>query len=143
MKKVITNSESETINFGKKIASQLCGGEVLCLSGDLGAGKTTLIKGIAKGLGVKKIITSPTFVLMKVYKLKAQGSRLKDLAHIDCYRVDGAEAIRGIGATEYFGQKDTVVVIEWAEKIKKILPKRRMEIRIKVKGENQRQFLVN
>lgn len=151
-------SEKQTFNLGKKLAQQLKGGEVLALIGELGAGKTVLVKGIAKGLGIKKIITSPTFVLMKIYEIQATsykftphnpskaricvGLQANKLVHIDCYRIKNPQEIVDIGATEYFGQKDTVVVIEWADIIKKILPKDRLEIEISLKGEKGRKIVV-
>ncbi len=140
MKKIITNSAHETIKLGEKIASQLKGGEVLCLYGELGAGKTTLIKGIARGLGIKKIITSPTFVLMKVFQVKSQKSKVKSFVHIDCYRIDNASAIEDIGAMEYFRREDAVTVIEWPERIEKLLPKDCIKIKIKHKGEMAREI---
>ncbi len=169
--KIITHSEKETIELGKKLARELHGGEVIALYGDLGSGKTTLVKGIAQGLGIKKIITSPTFILMNVYKitnyelpfghellstppsaLRAQalnGSsrprgkaerRITNFVHIDCYRIHSAHDIENIGAQEYFGRKDSVVVVEWPEKIKSILPKRKLEITITSREKNKRIF---
>ena len=142
--KILTNSERQTFNLGKKLASKLQGGEVLALNGQLGAGKTVLIKGIAAGLGIKHIITSPTFVIMKVYKSGARGQGLgvRNLVHIDCYRVKDPQAIAGIGVADYFGQKDTVTVIEWADYIKKLLPKKRMNIAIKLKSLNKREITI-
>lgn len=162
--KYITKSEKQTIALGKKIAKTLKGGEILALSGDLGAGKTTLIKGIAQGLGIKKIITSPTFVLMKVYNVangkwlmangkqkRAIGHKLQaishkpyaisQLVHIDCYRIKSPQEILDIGANEYFGKEDTVVVIEWADKIKKILSKNLININLSLgKNLNERKI---
>lgn len=140
MKKVITTSEKETMDFGKRLARTLKGGKVIALHGDLGAGKTTLIKGIAQGLGIKKIITSPTFVLMNVYKVKDLRFKIKELIHIDCYRIKNEKDILHIGADDYFGRPDAVVVIEWAEKIKNILPRERGDIIIKNSGECKRIF---
>ncbi|MBU1164435.1 tRNA (adenosine(37)-N6)-threonylcarbamoyltransferase complex ATPase subunit type 1 TsaE [Patescibacteria group bacterium] len=148
MSKHITTSEKQTIALGKKIASGLKDGEVLALTGDLGAGKTTLIKGIAQGLGIKKIITSPTFVLMKVYQVNSpKASRrgviyIRQFVHIDCYRTKSPQEIVDIGADEYFGDKNTVVVIEWAEKIKKILPRQTKKILLEL-GNNQNTRIIN
>jgi len=145
-----TNSEIQTFNLGKKLASQLCGGEILALSGPLGAGKTVLVKGLAAGLGVKEIITSPTFVVMKVYPVRHTAAKdvspaqkkIKRLVHIDCYRVNEPQAILDIGAAEYFRQPDTVTVIEWAEYLKPILPRKKINLTIKFKNFNQRQITV-
>lgn len=136
--KHLTKTEKQTFNLGKKIAMGLKGGEVLALSGDLGAGKTIFSKGIAEGLGVKKIVTSPTFILMNVYDVKK--GKIKKLAHIDCYRLTDASELENIGATEYFNNPEAVVIIEWAEKVKKILPKGSLKISIKIKAGNQREI---
>ena len=155
--KHITHSEKQTYNLGKKLAKTLKGGEVLALIGELGAGKTVLIKGIAAGLGIKQIITSPTFVLMKVYALLRTKNKkqltINNLVHIDCYRIKNAEEISAIGAQEYFSQKNTVVVVEWADKIKPILPRLRSssfggqarqkkEIKIKLIDQNTREITI-
>ena len=133
--KRISQNAAATQTFGKQLAKKLRGGEIIALHGDLGAGKTTLVKGLAAGLGVTQHITSPTFLLMRGYEIanskgqiansrgqRAKGS-IKRLIHIDCYRIKSANEIKDIGALEYFGRPDTVVVVEWAEKIKKILPR--------------------
>jgi len=140
----LTQSAKQTFNLGKKMASQLKGGEVLALTGELGAGKTVFIKGVAAGLGIKKSVTSPTFVLMKVYPLQAKSYQLKTrrLVHIDCYRIKNPQELIDIGAGEYFGQKETIAVIEWAEKIKKILPSQKIEIKIRLRRQNQREITI-
>ena len=144
IKKYLTTSEKQTFNLGKKLAKTLKGGEVLALTGELGAGKTVLIKGIATGLGIKKVVTSPTFVLMKVYPLKAKNYKLTadKLIHIDCYRTTNQQQITDIGATEYFGRADSIVVIEWAEKIKPILPKRRIDVKFEYAGKEKRRIFI-
>ena len=126
-----TASEKETIALGKKLAKRLRGGEVLALRGELGAGKTTLVKGIAAGLGVKKTITSPTFLLMRVYPIRHPA--IKTLIHVDCYRIKKAGEIGDLGIGEYLGKKDAVVVIEWPEKIKKLLPRQTIFITLQSK----------
>ncbi len=130
--------------MGKKIAQTLRGGDVLALNGQLGAGKTVFIKGLAAGLGIKQVITSPTFVIMKVYKsgIRDKGLGIRDLVHIDCYRVNDPRAIIDIGAADYFGRPDAVTVIEWADYLKTILPKKRINITIKHKGLNQREITI-
>jgi len=132
-----THSEKETYDFAKNFAAKLKGGEVLCLVGDLGAGKTAFTKGLAAGLGVKGIVTSPTFVLMKIYKAN---HKIKELAHIDAYRLkDGSELVN-IGAEEYFGDKECVTVIEWADRVKDIWPKGCSEIRFEIGKGNERKI---
>jgi len=141
-KKFITRSEKETFNLGKNFAAKLNGGEVLALSGNLGAGKTIFAKGLAAGLGVKEIITSPTFVIMKVYFLPKAENKIKNFVHIDCYRVSEPEAIEAIGAKEYFNRQDSIVLIEWAERIKKILPEKFIKIKISIVKNNQREIII-
>ena len=125
--KFISFSEKETFNFAKKFAKKLKGGEILGLIGDLGAGKTIFTKGLAAGLGIKKNITSPTFVLMKIYKITplVRGGRgVTTLVHIDAYRLRSAKDLIAIGVKEYLTKPDTITIIEWADKVKKMLPKK-------------------
>jgi len=130
-----THSEKETYDFAKGFAQKLMGGEVLCLIGDLGAGKTAFTKGLAAGLGVKGIVTSPTFVLMKIYDVH---NRIKEMAHIDAYRLSGGQELINIGAEEYFKDKQCVAVIEWADRIRDIWPKDCLKIYFKIlKGDDR------
>ena len=126
MKKIITKNEKEALNFAKNFAKTLKGGEIIGLSGNLGAGKTIFAKGIAQGLNIKNNINSPTFVLMKVYD--APGKIIKKLVHIDAYRLKNPEDLKAIGALDYMQREDTLTLIEWIENIEKIIPK-------KVQGE--------
>jgi len=121
MKSFISLSQKTTIDFGAKLSQSLKGGDILLLYGDLGAGKTTLVKGIAAGLGIKKEITSPTFALLNLYKLKANKSKLEALVHIDTYRLKNEQELIDIGAEDYLGAPGTVCVIEWPEKIEGLL----------------------
>jgi len=97
------------------------GALVLALSGDLGSGKTTFIQGFMRGLGVKNKITSPTFVLIKNYKLKI--SNYKRAYHIDCYRIKNAGELLKLGLKEILNNPQNIVLIEWAERILRALPK--------------------
>jgi len=122
MKQKITNNENETYIFGEEYAKSLAKGSVIGLIGNLGAGKTKFAQGLAKGLGIKRIVNSPTFVIMKVYPIKKE--KLKNFVHIDTYRIKNEQDIASIGAEEYFNREDSIVLIEWADKIKKMLPKK-------------------
>ena len=139
MKKHITNSPEQTKQLAAKIASQFRGGEVIGLVGELGSGKTTFVQGLAKGLGIDEIVNSPTFVLMKMYK--TEDRRPKILIHVDCYRLTDSQELIDIGLEEYLGKEDTVVVIEWAEKVQDLLPKDSMMIEFK-EGENENQRVI-
>lgn len=135
-----TKSEKETLSLAKKFTAKLKGGEVIGLIGDLGAGKTVFVRGVAKTLGVKNKITSPTFVLMKNHKIKHD--TIKMLVHIDAYRLKTDHDLEAIGAKEYFGRPDTIVFIEWADRVKKILPKKVIFIKIKYAGEEKREYII-
>jgi len=138
----ITNNQEETIALGKKFSQGLSGGEVILLIGDLGAGKTTFVKGAAEGLGVEKVITSPTFVIMKVYQTKKH-ENIKSLVHIDTYRGMDAIELENIGAMEYFGRKDCVCFVEWGAGLEDYLKKRKIKT-VKIEfgslSENKRQI---
>ncbi|MBI4779663.1 tRNA (adenosine(37)-N6)-threonylcarbamoyltransferase complex ATPase subunit type 1 TsaE [Candidatus Falkowbacteria bacterium] len=135
----LSASPKQTFNFAKKFSKNLAGGETLGLIGNLGAGKTVFTKGLALGLGIKKNIASPTFVLMKAYSV-AKHKKIKFLVHIDAYRVRSASDLTSIGAHEYFNRPDTVTIIEWADKIKKILPKKARLIKINLQKDNLRKI---
>jgi tRNA threonylcarbamoyladenosine biosynthesis protein TsaE len=113
---VVSNSPEETIEVGRKVGSQLKGGEVVAVCGALGSGKTHLIKGIASGVGAaeSKKVTSPTFVIINEYK-----GRL-DIYHIDAYRLESISEFEMIGFDDYC-QPQSVVLIEWADKIESAL----------------------
>ncbi len=125
---MITKSALETQKYGEKLASKLKSGGVLCLYGDLGAGKTTLVQGLAKGLGIKRRITSPTFIIMRKYE---------NFWHIDLYRLENADSL---GLLEIFADPKNIVIIEWPEIIKKVLPEHYIKIRIKDLNNDRRQI---
>ena len=126
--KITTHSEKETFEIGQNIESEKFADMIICLDGDLGSGKTVLTKGIAHALGIEEI-TSPTFNIVKEYEGEA------NLYHMDVYRVE--DDIDNLGLSEYF-TKGGIVVIEWADTIKDILPKERLDIKFKVLDENKR-----
>lgn len=133
---IVTNSNVETMNIGLRLSEVLLPGSVLLLTGDLGAGKTTLVRGLAKGLGIKEVVQSPTFNIMKVY-LKAE----KPLIHIDAYRL--ADINDDIGLDEYIGYESGITVIEWPDYIKNLIPDNAIGISIKHKGNDVREITIN
>ena len=140
--RVITKSAKQTISLGKKIAKNFKGGEIIGLEGNLGAGKTTLVKGIAEELGIKQTITSPTFLLMKVYPVR-KNKLIKNFVHLDCYRIKNPNDILGIGVEDYFNDPSSIVLIEWPEKIKKVLPGQTKKIELSLVSNNQREIILN
>jgi len=141
---MIISNQTQTIAFGKKLSTTLKGGDILCLYGDLGAGKTTLTKGIAEGLGVKETITSPTFALMNVYNIKTlKRENKKTLVHIDTYRLKNEQELIDIGAEDYLGDKDTICIIEWPEKISTLLQnKKTISVEIEHVEEKTREIII-
>ncbi len=132
---IATRSSQETVRLGERIGRALKANDVLALCGDLGAGKTTLIQGIAKGLGIKDYVTSPTFTLINEFK-----GRL-NFYHIDLYRLEDACEAEDIAIEEYF-TKGGVTAIEWADKIKEIMPADSIKIEMQIKGDNERDIKI-
>ena len=130
---IATKNYKETILLGERIGRSLKPDDIVALSGCLGAGKTTLIQGIAKGLGVQNWVTSPTFTLINEF----EGNL--NLYHIDLYRIENIDDAEDLAIEEYF-TKGGVTVIEWAEKIDPILPAETIRIGIKIVSENERSF---
>ena len=117
---ITLDDEAATLEYGRHLAHSLSGGMVVTLQGDLGAGKTTLVKGLAEGLGIREVITSPTFVLMRFYD--TGNKDIKRLCHIDAYRLTSAQDLQMIGVEEYINNPDTLTVIEWPERVEGIIP---------------------
>jgi len=145
---VLTESARATQKLGEKFAADLISGKlssrVICLYGDLGSGKTTFIQGLARGLGIKKRVLSPTFIIMRQYPLTINHeSSIINFFHIDLYRIEKVEDTRGLGLEEIWSDTGNIVAIEWPEKIEKILPKKRIEIHFEYVGENGRKIKIN
>ena len=135
---IISNSESDTVALGFKLAKILRSGDIICLYGDLGAGKTTFVRGVAKGLGVKQdLVHSPTFTIMNIYEKKKGLS----LFHFDLYRLETIDDILDVGYDEFlFG--DGVSVIEWSEKLGDLLPDDNISISLKHKSLETREIKI-
>lgn len=133
MPKIILKNSLETKKFGFKLAKKLKAGDILALIGDLGAGKTTFVQGLAKGLGVKNKITSPSFVRLKIYPVNKKN--IRRLCHFDFYRLESLSFLESKEVKEYLKNKDGVLAIEWADKIKPLLPKKTIILNFQF-GEN-------
>ena len=134
---VITTTAQQTQDFAQQFSATLVGGETILLNGDLGAGKTHFVKGVAKGLGIDDVITSPTFALHNQYN----GGRLV-LNHFDFYRIMDPEEAEMLGLNEFFGEKDSVSCIEWSENIAELLPCDCIVVTIEKLDENSRQITI-
>ncbi len=130
MKKII-KSTTDMIDFGAKLGAELRGGEVIELIGDVGAGKTTFTKGLAKGLAIAETVQSPSFTISRVYD-----GRL-ELVHYDFYRLNNA-GVMALELADNLSDAEKVVVIEWAETVADILPKERIRIKISSPSETER-----
>lgn len=137
---VRTFSQEETKNLASDLAQTLHGGDIIALFGDLGAGKTVFAQGLALGFGIKRRILSPTFVFVRFYPFVKNGKKLI-FYHIDLYRGQKLSDFEVLGLAELFSL-DSVVVIEWAEKIQKNLPKKRINVYIKKISKNIRQIKI-
>lgn len=129
------NNLEETEEFGIKLGKILKSGDIVCLNGDLGAGKTTLTKSICLGLGVEAYITSPTFTLINQYKGRVP------VYHFDVYRLENVDELYDLGFDEYF-YGNGVCIIEWAERIEKLLPRERLVLDIK-RGKDMDERVIN
>ncbi len=127
--------ERETFAFGKKIGDHIREKILICLNGDLGAGKTCFTKGIAEGLQIEEDITSPTFILVEEYVGRM------GLYHFDVYRIEDPEELYFIGFDDYLS-KDAVTIIEWASQIEEILPKERLEVEINYTENGERDIFL-
>lgn len=132
--KLTMKSEMDTIELAQNFESEKFPNMIICLNGELGSGKTVFTKGIANALGITESVTSPTFSIIKEYN---DGEM--PLYHMDVYRLDGNT--EGVGIEEYFN-KNGLVVIEWANTIKNILPDERLDIKFKVVDENKRLLVI-
>ncbi len=131
---IITKSAGETRALGERIAGQLQPGDVLLLEGDLGAGKSELTRGIARGLGVTETVTSPSFTILNVYE-----SGRCPLYHFDWYRLESADELYELGMDEYLGG-DGIAVIEWPGQCPDAVPENAMRIRLEAAGKNERKI---
>ncbi|MBU1125788.1 MAG: tRNA (adenosine(37)-N6)-threonylcarbamoyltransferase complex ATPase subunit type 1 TsaE [Candidatus Omnitrophica bacterium] len=131
--KIISHSVKDTLRIGRRIARHLKGGEIICLHGELGAGKTVLVKGIAEGLGIKAdAVMSPTFILIRVHT-----SGKFPLYHADLYRLRHIQEVMDLGYEEYLYGKG-ITVIEWADRLGNLLPTQYFKIELMHRGNSQR-----
>ncbi len=143
MEQIITTySAEETKAFGQQMAETMPPGVLLCLTGDLGAGKTTFTQGLLAGFGATRPYISPTFVIMKQYELSMPSATgIKRVYHADAYRVEEKD-FRELGFAEWCADPEGVVIVEWPERIVNILPEKRVEVTIESLSEMKREIRV-
>jgi tRNA threonylcarbamoyladenosine biosynthesis protein TsaE len=130
--KFITTTAKQTQQLGETLAQELKGGQIICLSGELGSGKTTFTQGLLKGLKVRGPYTSPTFVIMKKYK--------NNIFHFDAYRVSDKD-ILSLGWKEIIAGPKNIIIVEWADRIKKIIPRGCLQIKFEWVNKNERKII--
>ena len=157
MEKITTVNFRATQQAGAAFSKKLRAGEIVLLSGELGAGKTTFVQGLAGELGVKDRIISPTFMLVRKHKVRSKiparlasesvagrkdlRSKIKTVYHIDLYRLEGELDVRGLGLDDIFADENSVFLIEWGEKHEGLKPD--WEVRLEVAGENTRMISIS
>lgn len=135
-KEFMTNSPEESISLAHSLGKMLLAGDVIAYSGDLGAGKTTFTRGLASGMGLSDLVTSPTFSLVHVY-----GRPPLQLCHFDMYRITDPEELETTGYYDY-SPEESVFAIEWSENIISALPENLIRIRIETLGEESRKIIL-
>jgi tRNA threonylcarbamoyladenosine biosynthesis protein TsaE len=140
----LTSSSEETQKSGEELACKLKGGDFLAFYGELGSGKTTFIQGLAKGLGIERRIISPTFIIMRHYELKSKTENLrpKNFYHVDLYRTENKHDLLGIGLDQIIQDSNSIVALEWAEKMGEMLPNKRIDLHFEYLGNNQRKISI-
>jgi len=134
---VLTRSSKETKKLGKEVGKELSRGSIIALTGELGSGKTTLIQGIGEGIGVSSMIKSPSFTIIHKYPGRIP------LYHFDLYRLKDEREIIPLGYEEYFYKREGIIVVEWAEKIKNLLPAEHLKIDIQILNLSKRKISLN
>ena len=143
-KEFITNGTKETQELGKALVLELRGGEIICLDGELGAGKTTFTQGLLQGLDLQGPFTSPTFLVMKEYDREisneSKNKKIQKIYHIDAYRVE-AKDLLGLGWKEMIANPENIIIIEWAERVRDIIPKDALYMDFEWLDENKRKII--
>ena len=136
---MILNNESDTIKFAKEYSNKIKSGDIICLVGDLGAGKTTFAKHFLYTLGVKDDIVSPTFNYVKEYNI--ENDNINKIYHFDVYRIKSNEQLQEIGFYDYIYDKNAISLIEWADNIIDEIPENAKWLKIRIIDENKREII--
>ncbi len=137
-KAYITNSEEQTKAIAQSVAKEIKKGGVVCLFGNLGTGKTMFTKGMAEILGIEKLsIKSPTYTYIRHHKIRRQ-----NVYHIDLYRLEQIDELLALELNEIMQKKDDIIIVEWADRMESILPKKRIDIEISYTGDTSREIKI-
>lgn len=137
----VTITPQETKQLAKDLVSSFQGGEAITLQGELGSGKTTFTQGLAEALGIVQRVNSPTFLISKSYATASD--KVKKLYHIDLYRLQNVKEVEELGIKELLSDKQAVTVIEWPERLGKLLPKKRIAVEFEYVDEDKRKVTIN
>lgn len=148
--KLLTIKPVQTKKAGQNLAKQILkktlskNAFIIGLKGDLGAGKTTFLQGFAKGLKIKENVLSPTFILMRKFQISKNihNSKFKNFYHIDCYRFNSSKEVLTIGFKKIISQPENIIAIEWADKIKNLLPENIVWLEFKIKSKDRREIII-
>ncbi|HCM36621.1 MAG: tRNA (adenosine(37)-N6)-threonylcarbamoyltransferase complex ATPase subunit type 1 TsaE [Candidatus Wildermuthbacteria bacterium RIFCSPLOWO2_02_FULL_47_9c] len=147
--KIETRSSEETKKVARQFVKQLFEKQpkaerarVIALQGELGSGKTTFIQSVARGLGIKEKVLSPTFVIVKSYSLSRAAYGIRNLYHVDCYRLKGPKELKELGWDSIVSDPRNLILIEWPERILKILPEDITILKFLIKGEKEREIAI-
>jgi len=139
--KIITNSPEETEKFAADFVKSLNPGDIVALTGDLGGGKTTFTRGLARGLGIETQVVSPTFMLERILPVPG-GGKIKKLRHYDAYRLTSGNDLLDIGFNEVIRDADSIAVVEWADRVSEVLPERTIWIEFGFIDDTRRSLQV-
>lgn len=142
-KKYLVSDLNQTQKIAEDLAKELKPGDFLAFYGDLGSGKTTFIQGLAKSLGIKRRIISPTFIIVRSYNSIINNQKSLIFYHIDLYRTESKEDLLGLGIDQIIEDGNSIVAVEWAEKLGSLLPNKRIELYFKYIDENKREISIN
>lgn len=144
---IITKNFKETKEFAKlllqgwtEVNKTKNSNWLVCLSGDLGGGKTTFTQGLAEEFGVKEIVNSPTFLIMKKYYSSKKDNKKYTFYHFDCYRLSGYQDVLALGWDDIMKGENNIIIVEWPEKIEEILPEKRLNLKFEFVNENTRKI---
>ena len=147
-KEYLTKNPNQTKKLGEALAKKILktrprkGAFIIGLEGDLGGGKTVFLQGFAKELKIKEKILSPTFIIMRRFRIRANSRKFADFYHIDCYRIQRPKEILELGFKEIISNSKNLVAVEWAERIKKILPKNVLILKFEFINRNTRKIVL-
>lgn len=137
---MISSSAKDTITFAQEFLGTVAPGGVVALIGDLGAGKTTFVQGIAHALGIEEPVTSPTFVLWRQYE--TQHEQFNFLHHFDLYRLESEKEVFDLGLQELFSQPDGLIIVEWADKFERLFPQETVWLTFKYIDDETREIKI-